>query len=248
MSEQSEFIKRIGEMMEIAADQENVIFMDQLEEIFPEAKEDQAKRQVLLDYLKEKRIGIDAPLDASEFMTEEENKYLEFYIEDLKGAGELTQGEREVFRKRAIAGDMDAANVVLNDYLINVVDIAKLYAGQGVLVEDLIGEANIALVMSLENLGALDEAGEVDGFFGKICMDAMQDVIARRVDELTEDEKMLKKVNDISKAAKDLSMLLNRKVTVEELSNESGFTKAAIEKAIKLTGNKIEEIDTEGEF
>lgn len=247
MSEQSEFIKRIGELMELAADQENVIFEDQLESIFPETKEDSAKKQVLLDYLKEKRIGLNEKVDTDEFMNDDEKKYLDFYIEDLKGAGELTPGEREVFRKRAISGDMEAANVVLQDYLINVVDIAKLYAGQGVMIEDLIGEANIALVMALPNLPALGDHEEVDGYFGKICMDTMQDLIAARIDELNEDEKMLKKVNAISKAASDLSNLLGRKVTIDELSMESGFSKAAIEKALKLTNNKIEDIDIEGE-
>lgn len=243
MSEQSEFIKRIGELIELAGEQENVIFEEQLEAIFPEAKADSAKKQVLLDYLKEKRIGLNEKLDGEEFINEEEKKYLDFYIEDLKGAGELSSGEREVFRKRAIAGDMEAANVVLQDYLINVVDIAKLYAGQGVMIEDLIGEANIALVMSLEGLGALEEHVEVDGYFGKICMDTMQDLIAARLDELSEDEKMIKKVNAISKAASDLAALLGRPVTVDELVLESGFTKAAIEKALRLTNNKIADIE-----
>ena len=58
MSEQSEFIKRIGELVELAGEQENVIFDEQLEAIFPEAAKDSAKKQVLLDYLKEKKKPI----------------------------------------------------------------------------------------------------------------------------------------------------------------------------------------------
>ena len=244
MSEQSEFIKRIGELTELASDQENVIFTDQLYEIFPEVKDNDETMQVISDYLKEKRIGIDKKPEADEFMTEEEKNYLEYYIEDLKGAGELTPGEREVMRKAAISGNEEAAAATLQDYLINVVEIAKLYAGQGVPVEDLIGEANIALVMSLENLGALDGHEEVDGYFGKIAMDAMQDAIARYNDELSEDEKLVKKVNKVSKAAKDLSALLGgRKVTVEELSEESKMSRNYILSALKLCGNRIEEIE-----
>lgn len=246
MSEQSDFIKRINELNELAADQENVIFEDQLYDIFPEVKDNEASKQVILDYLKEKKIGLGDKVNADDYMTDDEKSYLNFYLEDLMGAGTLSDGEREVYRKRAISGDPEAKTVVLNDYLINVVDIAKLYAGQGVLVEDLIGEANIALVMALDNLEALENADEVDGYFGKICMDTMQDLIGRRQDELNEDEKLLKKVNKVAKAAKELSAMLGRKVTVEELSVESGLSKAAILKALKLTANKIEEIETDG--
>ena len=49
MSEQSDFIKRINELNELAADQENVIFEDQLYDIFPEVKDNEASRQVILD-------------------------------------------------------------------------------------------------------------------------------------------------------------------------------------------------------
>lgn len=248
MSEQSEFIKRINELTELAGEQENVIFEDQLEDIFPEVKEDSAKKQVLLDFLKEKKIGLNEKIDADDLMTEEEKNYLEYYIEDLKGAGELTPGEREAFRIRAIAGEEDAAAIVLQDYLMNVVEIAKLYAGQGVMIEDLIGEANIALVMALENIGALEKPEEVDGFFGKTVMDAMQDSIARYMDELSEDEKMVRKVNKVSKAAKDLSQLLGRKITVEELMEESKMSRNYIISAMKLCGNRIEEIETPEEL
>lgn len=248
MSEQSEFIKKIGELTELAADQENVIFEEQLYDIFPETKEDSAKKQVLVDYLKEKKIGINEKINAEEYMTEDEKNYLEFYIEDLKGAGELTPGEREAFRKSAIAGDPNAANIVLQDYLLNVVEIAKLYAGQGVLIEDLIGEANIALVMSLDGLGALEFHEEIDGYFGKIVMDSMQDAIARHLDELSEDEKLVKKVNKVSKAAKNLSELLGRKVTVEELCQESKMSRNYVISAMKLCGNRIEEIETPDEL
>lgn len=243
MSEQSEFIKRIGELTELAEEQENVIFDEQIDAIFPEAAEDSEKRKVLLDYLKEKRIGVNEKMDSDDLMTEDEKNYLDFYIEDIKGSTDLNPGEREAFRLAAIHGDEKAAQIVLKDYLLNVIDIAKLYAGQGVLIEDLIGEANIALVMNLENLGALEKASEVDGFFGKICMDTMQDMIAARMDEMSEGEKMVKKVEKVSKEAKALAALLGRKVTVEELAQESKMSVNYINNALKLCGNKIEEIE-----
>ena len=96
MSEQSDFIKRINELNELAADQENVIFEDQLYDIFPEVKDNEASKQVILDYLKEKKIGLGDKVNADDYMTDDEKNYLNFYLEDLMGAGTLSDGEREV--------------------------------------------------------------------------------------------------------------------------------------------------------
>ena len=72
MNEQSEFLKRIEELTELALDQENVIFKDQLFEIFPEVKDDETRYNIIADYLKEKRIGIDDKIDPDEFLNEDE--------------------------------------------------------------------------------------------------------------------------------------------------------------------------------
>lgn len=243
MNAQNEFIKNIKEIVEIAQDQENVIFTEQLEAVFPEIKDDENKKTLLVDYLKEKKIGIDSKLDIAEFITEDEKNYLDFYLEELAELNRLSKGEREVYTKEAMAGQEEAYGILINDYLPEVIDLAKLYVGQGVLLEDLIGEGNIALVTAIPLLGSLESFEEAEGFIGKQIMDAMQDLIANNMDEMSEQEKIVNKVNKVSFAADELSKLLGRKVTIEELSLESGITQAQIKKALKLTANKIESIE-----
>lgn len=243
MNEQQEFAKRINDLVELAADQENVIFEDQLFDIFPEVKTDSAKYDVIKDFLKEKKIGLNEKIAFMDVISEDEKNYLEFYLEDLNSQPKLTQGEKDAFRLSAMAGDEEAQMVVLSDYLLNVVEIAKLYAGQGVLLEDLIGEGNVALVSAVSMLGSLEKPSEVDGFLASQVMNAMQDIIAEAMDENGAEEKLLEKVNKVAKEARELSEALGRKVTVDELSNESGISKAQILKALKLTANSIEEIE-----
>lgn len=243
MNAQNEFIKNIKDIVELALDQENVIFTEQLEAVFPEIKEDESKKALLTDYLKEKKIGIDSKLDIAEFITEDEKNYLDFYLEELAEIKRLTKGEREVYTKEAMAGNEDAYGILVNDYLPEVVDLAKLYVGQGVFLEDLIGEGNIALLTAVPLLGSLESHEEAEGFIGKQIMDALQDMIAANIDEMSEQEKIVNKVNKVSFAAEELSKLLGRKVTIEELSLESGISEAQIKKALKLTANKIEGIE-----
>lgn len=243
MDEQLEFVKRINELTELALDQENVIFEEQLYSIFPETKEDEAKLEVIKEFLSEKKIGLNKKLDINEIITEDEKNYLDYYLCDLNEAGSLSKGEREAYMLSAMAGDENAQAIILNDTLKNVVDIAKLYAGQGILIEDLIGEGNLVLVTAVTLLGSCENAKEAEGMLSSQIMNAMQDLIAANMDETSAEEKLLNKVNKVAKAAKELAEDLQRKVTIDELVQESGISRQAIEKALKLTANKIEDIE-----
>lgn len=243
MNEQQDFIKRIQELTEIAADQENVIFEEQLFSIFPEAKADEAKLSVLKEYLSEKKIGLNDKIPFEELITEDEKNYLEYYLEDLKEQEPLTKGEREAYLLSAMAGDENAQMIILNDSLRMVVDIAKLYAGQGVWLEDLIGEGNLVLVTAVTLLGSAENAKEAEAVLSSQIMDAMQDLISENMDEEEAEDKLVKKVNKVAKAAKELSEELKRKVTIEELMNEYHMSRDYIMNALKLTGNKIEDIE-----
>lgn len=243
MNEQKDFIKRINDLTELAGDQENVIFEDQLYDIFPEVKESEEKMKVIKEFLTEKKIGLNEKLPIEEVLTNEEKNYLDFYLEELNEQTPLTKGEREAMLLSAMAGDESAQMAVLNDSLKNVVEIAKLYAGQGVMLEDLIGEGNLVLVTAVTLLGSCENAKEAEGMLAGQIMDAMQDLIATNMDETGEEEKLLNKVNKVAKAAKELADDLGRKVTIEELMQESGLTRAYIEKALKLTANMIEDIE-----
>lgn len=243
MNEQKDFIKRINELTELAADQENVIFEDQLFDIFPEVKESEEKMKVIKEFLSEKKIGLNEKLPIEEVLSKEEKNYLDFYLEEISEKTPLTAGEREAMLLSAMAGDESAQMAVLNDTLKNVVEIAKLYAGQGVLLEDLIGEGNLVLVTAVTMLGSCENAKEAEGMLAGQIMDAMQDLIAENMDETGEEEKLLNKVNKVAKAAKELADDLGRKVTIEELMQESELSRAYIEKALKLTANMIEDIE-----
>ena len=140
----------------------------------------------------------------------------------------------------AMAGDADARSRLTELYLPEVAEIAKLYAGQGVYLEDLIGEGNVAAAMGVTMLGALEHASEAQGMLGKMIMDAMEEYIARNAEEVKKDQRILDKVNQVAKTANELYAELHRKVTVEEVMQESGLSRRAVEDAIRMSGDKIE--------
>ena len=143
----------------------------------------------------------------------------------------------------AMAGDSVGKLNMINLFLPQVVDIAKLYSGQGVLLEDLIGEGNVALATGVEMLGCLEDPEEVDGMLGKMIMDAMEDYIQEHAASEKADQKIADKVNKVTEKAKVLSEELHRKVTVQELAEETGMSEKYIEEAVRMSGFQIEYIE-----
>lgn len=236
------FAKTLEQVKKTAKEQNNCISEKQAEEAFAFLGLSDEQMGMVYSYLRQHKIGIGEPVDLDEYLAEEEKDYLSAYLEALKALPGLSSGEKEAITLSAMAGDVDARNRLTEAYLSEVVEIAKLYAGQGVYLEDLIGEGNVALSAGVTMLGALEHASEAQGMLGRLIMDAMEEYIAQNAEEEKKNRKIADKVNKVADAARGLSEELRRKVTVEEMMEESGLSRRAIEDAIRMSGNKIEDL------
>lgn len=143
----------------------------------------------------------------------------------------------------AMAGEKDAQRQLIEAMLPRVVDIARLYAGQGVLLEDLIGTGNEALTVGVTLLAPLESPREVSGFLGRRIMDSMEDLISANLDEKAVGKEIEDRVNRVADLARELAETLMRKVTPEELAHEGEVTIEEIQEAVRLSGGKIEDLD-----
>lgn len=245
MNKELAFAKKLEEVRVLAKEQGNVLSEEQVESAFAEIEIGKEQLEPVYAYLKTKNIGIGEPVDLEENLTTEDKNYLEEYLESLQELPRLTDGEKRAYAMAAMAGDTNGKLNIINVFLPQVVDIAKLYSGQGLLLEDLIGEGNVALATGVEMLGCLEEPDEVDGMLGKMIMDAMEDYISENTEAKKIDMQIADKVNNISDQARELAETLQRKITVEELAEETGMDVDEIMEAIKLSGNKIEYFEYE---
>lgn len=243
MNQEIEFARKIEEIKELAASQGSVVSKAQVEEAFGSIGMSGDMLAPVYEYLKTKKIGVDEKINPDEFLTEEETNYLDTYLESLEELHTYTDGEKRAVYMSAMAGDSRAKEQLIEIMLPDVVDMAKLYAGQGMLIEDLIGEGNVALATAVEMLAALEEPDEVPVTLAKMIMNAMEEAIGEEIDSKKTDEKIADKVNRVAKEAEELAIALGRKVTVDELAAEGKLSKKAILEAVRLSGNKIEDID-----
>jgi RNA polymerase primary sigma factor len=232
-----EFVKKT------AKNQGNVISEEQVVTAFAPLHLEEEQMQMVYDYLKKQAIGIGDPLADEEYLSTEEVDYLKEYEESLKAFEDATDGEKQATFLSAMAGDKNARNRLIEIFLPKVPEFARLYSGQGVLIEDLIGQGNMALSEGVNMLNAMENAQEAEGMLVKMMMDAMEELVSETYETQQGDEEMLKKINQIAKQAKDLSEELRRDVTIEELAEETKIPAEEIEEAFRISGFAIEGIE-----
>lgn len=236
------FARTLEQVRAKAKEQGNCISEEQVREAFAEQNLNESQLQMVFDYLVKHKVGIGRPVDLDDYLTEEERDYLQDYLDEIAGLPAYSQGELEAYTISAMAGETDAQQKLLQSYLKDVVDIAKLYAGQGVFLEDLIGEGNVALAMGVSMLGSLEKPSEAPGMLAKMMMDAMEEYIQENASNEKLDQRIADKVNLVADKARELAEELQRKVTPEELAQESGLSLKSIQDAYRMSGFKIEDI------
>lgn len=240
---QQAFAESLEHLKETARLQRNVLTRDQIHEEFEKWQLDESQLALIYDYLNKNHIGIDEPIEEDINLSKEDGNFLDLYLRELKELPKVTDGEKRAVTMSALAGDKDAQAKLVEIHLSNVVEISRLYAGQGVLVEDLIGEGNVALAMAVTMLDCVEEIDEVEGFLAKMIMDAMEEHIGADSDSKRIDEDVLGRVNEVNDKARELYESLLRKVSVKEVADELGITEDAVTEALEFSANRIDYIE-----
>ncbi len=220
------------------------ISRDEVREAFAELALEEAQLALIYDYLEKRHIEVDGETANEEgILTEAETDYLQEYLASLRAMPTLSGGEEEAAFLSAMAGEVSAQKQLIEAFLPKVPDMAKLYAGQGVYLEDLIGQGNMALSEGVSMLGAADNAKDAEGMLAWMIMDAMEKLVAQGRESRNADQELEDKVNHIAEKARELAEDLRRKVTVRELAEETGIPEEEIRDVHRLSGSVIEELE-----
>ncbi len=239
------FAQTLEKVRALAGEQGNCVSKRQVQEAFAGLELSGEQLQLVYDYLLKHKVGIGQPVDPDDYLTEEERDYLQDYLDEIAELSVCPEGQLEAYTISAMAGDARAQSRLTEIYLKDVAEIAKLYAGQGVFLEDLIGEGNVALSFGVGMLGSLEEPGEARGMLAGMIMDAMEEYIAENAENEKTDRKIADRVNKVMEQARALAGELRRKVTVAELAQETGMSEARIREAMRMSGFQIEDLTDE---
>ena len=248
--EEKEFRSQLMESMKLARKQGMCLSEEQIHSFFPDIQQGSEQMGFLLEYYKNQKIGVGDRKEVEEYLSMEDRNYLEEYLNGISALESMEPEELKAVMLSAIAGDQDAKEVLLQQFLPKTAELAKLYAGQGVMLEDLIGEGNMALLEAAGQMECLDTDGDIleetEGFLGNYMMKAMERLINEELEKKNDDEEVLKKVNQVADAARELSEELRRKVSPEEIcANYEAITMDDVEAAMQISANLIDTIEME---
>lgn len=237
-----QFLKKLNELAEEGRKAQGVLSEERINEFISECGLGEDETLLLKEFLKEKNINLTETDSFFDYLSEDEKTYINDYFEQLEGLKKYTDGELQAIKINVLAGDSSAKKAFLETMLSTVVDIARLYVNEGVMIEDLIGEGNLALTFSLEDISEVEKPEDLEPYLAKNIMEAMEMLIDENEEEKKKDKKIEDRVNKIADKAKEMSEDLRMDVSIDELANETGISKKAIRDAIVLSGYKIEGI------
>lgn len=240
-----DFLNKLQELKDGAYLQGGMVTSAQIDEMFSDLSEEQKK--FIVEYLEKNHIGIDEAIDPKSYMSESEINLLDMYTESLEAIDYVSDSVKRVLMMDAIAGKKEAKEQLMQQYLQSVIDTARLYSGQGVDFMDLIGEGNVALAVAMEQLDCVEGPDDVEPLIMQMIMNAMEELCKEEGSSDDTIKKVLELVEKVQTKAKDMTEELLRKVTIDELSEDSGISRKKIKEALSVSETLYDYIEKDEE-
>ena len=142
--------------------------------------------------------------------------------EQLKLISDLREGNQEV-KKRLIEGNLRSA-----------LEYAKEYDGKGVLLSDLVQEANMALLMAVEEYAKAGGENGFDSYVAEKIKKALELAVEEEASADQTGEELAARVNVLQQIAQTLAAEFGREATVEELADKMKMSVDEIREIMKM--------------
>lgn len=236
MDEKKYFIQQIDKLLKYGRENDNMVTEKDVAEYFKEINLSDEQLQLIFNFLYDSKIGLNEPFDVEDTLDEDDKDYLQMYIEELETIEKLSDEDRLLLLGKFSEGDESLIGKIIESYLWEVIETAKLYAGGAVTIEDLIGEGNVALTLSVNDIPKGKSSEEIDAFITEAVMSAMEELTYEDNNEKSKADTWAEDANEVLEKAKELAQTLGRNVKIEELCRFGDFEEEFIKNVINITG------------
>jgi RNA polymerase primary sigma factor len=242
MIDQSQFRKKLEELLEQADVQDKRLTNEQIKEFFAEDGLTEEQMLLVYDFLMSQKIVVSEyykqqtteQIDESKF-SDEEKQYLAEYTEDLKAMKQEQEGERAELLKKAVAQDALAKSRLIELYLPQVVEIAKELHEEGIYLGDCVQEGNVSLILALDMLPEDD----ADAFIQQEIRQGILAMMEEHKELKRRDKKMENQVNNLDETLHKMADEKGRGITMSELAEHMKISEDEILDIIKLAGEEM---------
>lgn len=247
-----EFMELVRSLLSVARKQGMVVSKSQCVETLGSFYESEDKKSILEAYLMEQGVSVceddelDQRMNASEEFEMELSKtdedYVREYLEELSYIEVLSAEQLGDLSKKALVGEERAIEQLALHYLKDVVSLTKLYINQGVLIQDLIGEGNVALMKSMKLLSLVEKPEELEGFIISFIMKELERFVYEEQDASLQAKSIAGRLSDILECIQKLKELTVGDIKREDIMNELSFTQKEMDEALELSGMSLEQL------
>lgn len=160
--------------------------------------------------------------------------FYQMYLEEMGHIPPCTREEQEVLLKEAAEGSKEAKKRIVEGNLRAALEYAREYDGRGVLMTDLVQEANMALMMAVEEYGQGEAGQEFDTFKSQRIREALAAAVEEQQSAKQTGEELAARVNVLQQISQLLAKELGREATVEELADKMKMTVEEISGIMKI--------------
>ncbi len=160
--------------------------------------------------------------------------FYQMYLEEMGHIPPCTREEQEDLLKEAAEGSKEAKKRIVEGNLRVALEYAREYDGRGVLMTDLVQEANMALMMAVEEYVQEEVRQEFDSFKSQRIREALAVAVEEQQSAKQTGEELAARVNVLQQISQLLAKELGREATVEELADKMKMTVEEISGIMKI--------------
>lgn len=156
---------------------------------------------------------------------------LAMYVEELKQVPACTPEEEERLLRELVQGNTEVSGRLVEGHLMDAMAIAAEYRERGLALNDLIQEASMALILTVNSY----TGGDFKEQMNRQIRTALEEAVSLQDNEVKIEEEMAARVNVLKDISSSMAGELGREATVEELAERMKMTVDEIKDIMKLT-------------
>lgn len=160
--------------------------------------------------------------------------FYQMYLEEMEDISPCTKEETEMLLKNIKEGNKEAKKRLVEGNLKTALSYAKEFDGKGVLLTDLVQEANMALMMAVERYDGSPTKEEFDRFAGDLMNEFLLEAVQEEVSAEQTAEELAARVNVLQTVSSVLAKELGREATIDELADKMKMTVEEIHGIMKI--------------
>jgi DNA-directed RNA polymerase sigma subunit (sigma70/sigma32) len=250
------FRRKLQNILDQAADRDYHMEKAEVESFFQGDDLTEEQMNLVFDFLLSRRVVVEGYVkkeilpekkEGEVLWSEEEQRWLDSYMEEIHQIPEAADGEWEELTQRLRAGDPGATKRAAELLLPAIVEEAKDMYVPGVHLSDVIQEGSLQLVLGLDRMDAGMVAGKEDIRAHLLAQirESISAMIEEQKDVRTRDQRMVEKVEELKDGVSTLKEEYGRKVYLDEVADFMNITEEEAQDILKLAGEDVPE-DTEG--